>query len=106
MISVSVYRQRIGNSSRYWGILHEGGGEYIMTTRGYTNPVTAVRQLFSNSNTNKAYAGRRQHVNQFLNAYGMRNSKVNTRLLRELIQQQDPNLLNRIRGIVNLYSIR
>lgn len=90
--------------SRFWAVRHEGNGNYFMTTRGYADPLNALKQITSKRG-NKAYAGRRQHVNQFLNMHGMLNSKINNNALRALVLARNRNLYNRIVAARTLQTI-
>lgn len=105
MSTIAVYRQSSPNGNKYWGAMHAGNGEYFITARGYKQPISAVRQIVSPSG-NKAYAGRRQHLNSFLNSMGMLNSQIPTNMLKQLVQMQDPNLFNRMMAAFILQTMR
>jgi len=83
--------------------MQNSGGNYSMTARSYADPIAAVRQIVS-PRGNKAYAGRRQHVTQFINS--RRLNKVNMASLGQLIHMQNRDLLNRIMAASTLRSMR
>lgn len=90
-----VYFQETPGGGRYWGFRRNANGDYYMTSRGYVNPLSALRQFLTQKG-NKAYAGRRQHVNSWLNQHGMVNSKVNANTLKALVRTNDPNMYKRM----------
>ena len=102
-MTFGVYRESTPAGNRFWAFIHNGNGNYSMTARSYPNPVTAVRQIVSPWG-NKAYAGRRQHVTQFINSRRM--NKVNMGTLGQLIRMQNRNLLNKIQAAATLRSMR
>ena len=96
-----MYIQATNAGNRYWGVYKNGSGDYFTTGRGYVSPVSAVRQLII-SRGNKKYAGRLQHVEQWLEQHGMYNKKINNNRLMAIVRAEDPNLINRVRVAATL----